>query len=85
MAKMSFREALDVASEYYEPGAGKTKSKKKDSLRRKAKMAIMGKHYKTAAAKRAIKKKKELDRKGKTAAGTRYSRDADAVLRRLKK
>jgi hypothetical protein len=83
MTEQEMRDAARTAVQYgYTPGEGT----KKEPLRRRIAMGIKGKHYKTEAAKRILKKKKELDarKKKKTISGTGYSRDADAVYRRIK-
>lgn len=60
MAKSdTIREAANIASTYYTPGDGN--GTQKDSLKKKVKMALMGRRYKTDTAKRILKKKKKMD------------------------
>jgi len=63
MSQEEMRGAARAAAQYaYVPG----QAEKKESLTRKAKMAIMGNSYKTAATRRALKKKRQLDDKYQT-------------------
>ena len=51
MTEKELKGAVGVASKYYKPGEGG--SSKKEPLRRRVAMAVLGKHYKTKAARRA--------------------------------
>ena len=57
---IDYREVAQIASRYA-PGEGSKTKSKKTPLRRKVKMAVMGKRYKTEAAKRSLKKRKQLE------------------------
>lgn len=81
-----WRQVMETASRHYVPGEGQPlkRKTKKDKLSTKLNMALQGRRYKTPAAKRAKAKRNELDRRGSTVAGTAYSADADAVLKKIK-